>query len=67
MITACHNAGVRVYVDVVANHLSATNGTATNGATFSATTLTYPRFSASDFHANCAIQDADYGDSRQSQ
>lgn len=61
MITACHNAGVRVYVDVVANHLSAANGTATNGATFSATTLTYPRFSASDFHANCAIQDADYG------
>ncbi|TXI93207.1 MAG: alpha-amylase Aml [Burkholderiaceae bacterium] len=61
MITACHNAGVRVYVDVVANHLSAANGTATNGATFSATTLTYPRFSAADFHPNCAIQDADYG------
>lgn len=61
MITACHNAGVRVYVDVVANHLSAASGTATNGATYSATTLTYPRFSAADFHPNCAIQDADYG------
>lgn len=61
MITACHNAGVRVYVDVVANHLSAATGTATNGASFSASSLTYPRFSASDFHANCAIQDADYG------
>ncbi len=61
MITACHNAGVRVYVDVVANHLSAASGIATNGASYSATTLTYPRFSAADFHPNCAIQDADYG------
>lgn len=61
MITACHNAGVRVYVDVVANHLSAASGIATNGASYSATTLTYPRFSAADFHPNCAIQDGDYG------
>lgn len=61
MINTCHTAGVRIYVDVVVNHLSAATGTATNGASFSATTLTYPRFSANDFHANCAIQDADYG------
>ncbi len=61
MINTCHAAGVRVYADIVVNHLSAASGTATNGASFSATTLTYPRFSANDFHANCAIQDSDYG------
>ncbi|MBI3712826.1 MAG: alpha amylase C-terminal domain-containing protein [Burkholderiales bacterium] len=61
MINTCHAAGVRVYADIVVNHLSAATGTATNGASFNATTLTYPRFSANDFHANCTIQDADYG------
>lgn len=61
MINTCHAAGVRVYADIVVNHLSAASGTATNGASFSAATLTYPRFSANDFHANCAIQDGDYG------
>ena len=64
MINACHAAGVRVYADVVVNHLAAGSGTATNGATWSATTLTYPRFSASDFHANCGIQDGDYNNNR---
>ena len=36
------------------------SGTATDGSTWNAPTLTYPFFSASDFHANCAINDADY-------
>ena len=61
MITTCHNAGVRIYADVVVNHLAAGSGTSTNGATWNAATLTYPRFSANDFHSNCTIQDADYG------
>ncbi len=61
MINTCHAAGVRVYADIVVNHLSAATGTATNGASFSAASLSYPRFSANDFHSNCTIQDADYG------
>ena len=61
MINTCHAAGVRVYADIVVNHLSAATGTATNGASFSAASLSYPRFSANDFHSNCTIQDGDYG------
>ena len=61
MVNTCHAAGVRVYADVVVNHMAAGAGTATNGQTWNSTTLTYPFFSANDFHANCPIQDADYG------
>ncbi len=64
MINTCHAAGVRVYADVVANHLAAGSGTATNGATWNASTLTYPRFSANDFHSNCTIQGSDYSNNR---
>ncbi|MDO9193264.1 MAG: alpha-amylase family glycosyl hydrolase, partial [Undibacterium sp.] len=64
MINTCHTAGVRVYADIVANHLAAGSGTATNGATWNAATLTYPRFSASDFHAACDIQGSDYSNNR---
>jgi len=61
MINTCHNAKVRVYVDAVVNHMAAGSGTGTNGNTFNSTTLTYPAFSASDFHPNCDIQGGDYG------
>lgn len=61
MINTCHAAGVRVYVDVVGNHLAAGSGTSTAGAGFNASTLTYPRFSSLDFHPKCDIVDGDYG------
>lgn len=61
MIHACHASGVRVYADVVINHLAAGSGTATNGANWDAETLSYPRFSAKHFHENCEIQRSDYG------
>lgn len=61
MVNTCHAAGVRVYADVVVNHMAAGSGTATNGQSWNSSTLTYPFFSANDFHASCAIQDADYG------
>jgi alpha-amylase len=61
MINTCHAAGVRIYVDAVVNHLAAGAGTATNGNSYSSTTLSYPFFSGNDFHANCNIQDSDYG------
>lgn len=61
MINTCHAAGVRIYADVVVNHMAAGAGTATNGSTWNSATLTYPAFSANDFHSNCTIQDPDYG------
>lgn len=62
MVRQCHAAGVRVYADVVINHLAAGSGIATNGAVWDAATLSYPRFSAKHFHPSCEIQrPADYG------
>ena len=61
MINTCHTAKVRIYVDAVVNHMAAGSGTATNGNIFSSSTLTYPFFSAGDFHPNCDIQGGDYG------
>ena len=60
MINTCHTAGVRVYADVVVNQMAGDSGTATDGSTWNAATLAYPYFSASDFHAACDIQSADY-------
>ena len=61
MINTCHAAGVRIYVDAVVNHMAAGSGTATNGNTYNSSSLSYPNFSAPDFHPNCNIQDSDYG------
>ena len=60
MIGACHAAGVRVYADIVVNQMAADSGTATDGSTWNASTLAYPYFSSSDFHAACDIQSSDY-------
>jgi alpha-amylase len=60
MINTCHTAGVRVYADVVVNQMAGDSGTATDGSTWNAATLTYPYFSASDFHSACDIQSSDY-------
>ena len=60
MVNACHAAGVRVYADIVVNQMADGSGTATDGSTWNAATLSYPFFSANDFHANCNINDADY-------
>ena len=61
MINTCHAAKVRVYADVVVNHLAAGSGTATDGSSFNGTSLTYPYFSSSDFHPACDIASSDYG------
>ncbi|BCY12986.1 carbohydrate-binding module family 20 domain-containing protein [Actinoplanes sp. L3-i22] len=55
MVTACHNAGVRVYVDAVINHMAGSNNTVTTGyggSTFSPSGYSYPAvpYSYSDFH-----------------
>lgn len=61
MVSACHAAKVRVYVDVVVNHLAAGAGTATDGSSWNASSLAYPFFSAGDFHPACDIASGDYG------
>jgi alpha-amylase len=61
MINTCHAAKVRVYVDVVVNHMAAGSGTATNGSTWNSATLSYPNFGSADFHPACDIQSGDYG------
>ena len=55
MVTACHTAGVRVYVDAVINHTAGTGNTLTTtygGSTFSPTGYTYPSvpYTYDDFH-----------------
>jgi alpha-amylase len=60
MINTCHAAGVRIYADIVVNQMADGSGTATDGSSWNAATLSYPFFSASDFHGNCSIQPGDY-------
>jgi alpha-amylase len=59
MISACHAAGVKVYVDAVLNHMATGDGgqdTSYDGQSFDSGTLTYPSYNSADFHgypANC--------------
>jgi alpha-amylase len=60
MVTACHTAGVKVYVDAVLNHMAQESGTSYGGASYNPGTLTYPAYSAADFHgypADCPNSD----------
>ena len=65
MINTCHDAGVRVYADVVTNQMAGGSGTSPNGATDGTSSWTsappvYPNFSATDFHPACTISQNDY-------
>ena len=58
MVSTCHTAGVKVYVDAVLNHMAAQSGSGTSfgGQAYNPSTLTYPSYSSVDFHhypANC--------------
>ncbi|WP_304523616.1 carbohydrate-binding module family 20 domain-containing protein [Actinocorallia sp. API 0066] len=55
MVQACHNAGVRVYIDAVVNHMAGTNNSHTtgyDGTSFSPTGYSYPAvpYGYNDFH-----------------
>jgi alpha-amylase len=55
MVTACHDAGVRVYADAVINHTAGNGNTRTTGyagSTFSPSGFSYPAvpYSTTDFH-----------------
>ena len=64
MVDTCHNAGVRIYADVVFNQMAGGSGTATDGSTYNGSTPQYPFFGSSDFHSNCSIQSSDYNSNR---
>ncbi|XP_056641155.1 alpha-amylase-like [Diorhabda sublineata] len=57
MVQRCNNAGVRIYVDAVFNHMSATSGSGTAGNTCDIGSLSYPAvpFGSGDFHSSCDI------------
>ncbi len=62
MVTACHNAGVKVYVDAVLNHMAAQSGSGASygGQSYNPGTLTYPAYGSADFHSypsNCPESD----------
>ena len=66
MVTACHNAGVRVYADAVINHTAGAgngNGTGYGGSSYSAGSYSYPAvpYTTADFHhpndGYCADED----------
>ena len=60
MVTACHNAGVKVVADVVVNHMSAGSGTGTAGSSY--TKYAYPSvYSDRDFHS-CRQSISNYAD-----
>jgi alpha-amylase len=57
MTRRCNAVGIRIYVDLLLNHMSATTGVGTGGSTANAQTKDYPAvpFTAADFHAPCEI------------
>ena len=57
MTRRCNAVGVRIYIDLLLNHMSATTGVGTAGSTANAETRDYPAvpFTAADFHAPCEI------------
>ena len=48
MVTTCHTAGVKVYVDTVINHMTGQGSTSYGGVTYGK--YSYPAYSAADFH-----------------
>lgn len=59
MVRRCNNVGVRIYVDVVFNHMSADNdnSTGTAGSVASPHNKDFPTvpYSSWDFHDGCGI------------
>ncbi|EDV35653.1 alpha-Amylase [Drosophila ananassae] len=66
MVRRCNNVGVRIYVDVVFNHMAADGGTVgTGGSIANPSVKSYPAvpYSNPDFHPTCAINN--YNDAAQ--
>ncbi|MFD7639409.1 carbohydrate-binding module family 20 domain-containing protein [Kitasatospora sp. NPDC059795] len=64
MVSACHDAGVKVYADAVINHMAGTNQTSSTsygGSGFNAAAYSYSAvpYSKSDFHGSPPCPNAD--------
>nr|ADQ54212.1 amylase B isoform 2 [Ips typographus] len=61
MIRRCNNVGIRIYADLVVNHMATSTGEGTAGDTFDPDTKSYPAvpYSSENFHPSC---DIDYSD-----
>jgi alpha-amylase len=60
MINTCHTAGVRVYADVVPNHVAAAGSVSSANVGYNPGALSYPRFGSANFHPACDIVQSDY-------
>nr|QTG69579.1 alpha-amylase [Dendroctonus valens] len=61
MIKRCNNVGIRIYADLVVNHMATSTGQGTAGNTCDPSSKSYPAVSYSEenFHTSC---DIDYND-----
>lgn len=59
MVQRCNNVGVRIYVDAVINHMSATGGVGTAGSQSNPGGKSFPAvpYSSFDFNPDCEIYD----------
>lgn len=59
MTRRCNNVGVRIYVDIVFNHMGAYQGIGTGGTVSNISTLDFPGvpYTHTDFNGDCDIQD----------
>lgn len=55
MIRRCNNVGVRIYPDIVINHMTALGGTGTANSTSTAESYPAVPYSQEDFHPNCLV------------
>lgn len=59
MVSRCYQAGVRIYVDAVINHMAAITGTGTGGSESNSVDRNFPAvpYSNLDFNERCSIED----------
>lgn len=50
MVERCNDAGVRIYVDAIINHLTPTNGVGTAGSVFRGEYLEFPDVPYGDYY-----------------
>ena len=65
MVSRCHNAGVKVYADVVINHMASDGaGQGSGGSNFDASQFLYDGvpYTKADFNEPCDIEFRDYAD-----
>ncbi|XP_053683306.1 alpha-amylase 1-like [Sabethes cyaneus] len=65
MVWRCNQVGVRIYVDLIINHMAATNGVGTGGSHVDSSGLDFPAvpYGSADFNPPCEIYD--YNDAYQ--